>query len=83
MQLVASVCIYMCMSQNIGHLVSYQSNNIQKSTHAAFLLHLDVMNVTVNCRFTPDQVLLSFFAHACVLSQELMHSRYVQQLSLC
>ena len=48
--------------QEIGCLVSCQSKNVQKSTrtHAAFLLHLDVVNVTVNCWFMAGQALLLF-----------------------
>ena len=45
------VCIYMYMSQNIGHLASCWSQNVQKSTHAAFLLYLDIVNETINCQF--------------------------------
>lgn len=40
----------------IGHL----SKNVQISTHAVFLLHLDVMNMTVDCQFIPGWVLLPF-----------------------
>ena len=38
------------MLQNIIHSSSCWSKNVQKSTHAAFLLRLDIMNVMVNCR---------------------------------
>ena len=33
---------------------------VQKSDHANFLPHLDIVNVPVDCRFTPDWTLLSF-----------------------
>ena len=44
-----------------SHLVSYRSKKKNwKSTHGAFLLHLDVVNMTVDCQFTPGWVLLVF-----------------------
>ena len=32
----------------------------RKNAHDVFLSHLDVVNVTVDCQFTPGQVLLLF-----------------------
>ena len=49
------------MSQNIGHLVSCQSKNVQKCTRVAFLSHFDdIVNVTVYCQFTSGQVVLPY-----------------------
>ena len=61
MQLVslyACVCVY--MSQKIACLASSRSRNLRKSYQGAFFLHIDIVNVTLNCQFTPDQVLLLF-----------------------
>ena len=41
------------MLQNIARLASSRSKNPQESAHDAFLSLLDVVNVTVNCHFTP------------------------------
>ena len=55
--------------QEIGRLASCWSKNVQKSTctHAAFLLSLDIVNVTVNHWFMAGLKFYScFFAHTCV-----------------
>ena len=56
------VSVYsMCVCVTKYQLLSALSvKNVQKGTHAAFLSHLDIVNVTVDCRFTPGQALLPF-----------------------
>ena len=55
-----SVHVYMCVCvTKYQQLTVLSVKNVQKGTHAAFL-HLHIMNVTVNCWFTPDQALLLF-----------------------
>ena len=51
---------YTCMYQTFAHLVSSRSKkkkkkkkNTWKSAHGTFLLHLDVMNVMADYRYTP------------------------------
>ena len=66
MQLVSSMCIICTyMSQNIGCLLSLELKNL-KSVYGSFLSHLDVVNVTLNCLFTPGLALLPFFVCTCV-----------------
>ena len=60
---IGHVCVCTCIcdiAQNIGRLAFCRSKNVQKSTRGAFILHLGILNVTVNCRFTPGQALLTF-----------------------
>ena len=58
------IFVYMYSSQNIGCVVSCWSKNVQESTCAAFILHIDVVNVMVNCRFTPNRALFLFLCNA-------------------
>ena len=51
-------CISVCKISAIWHLAGQK--NVQKSTHAAFLSHLNIGNVPVNCQFTPGRALLPF-----------------------
>ena len=54
------------MLQKISHLAFSRSKNTWKSIQGAFLSHLDVMNVTVDCQLTPGQALLPFVcSHMC------------------
>ena len=52
------LCIYVCV-----YVVNYQPfgnflvKNSQKSTHGAFISHLDVVNVMVDCEFTPGRAI--------------------------
>ena len=43
------------MLQNISCLASCRSKNVQKSARAAFLTHLDIVDVMVICQFTQSQ----------------------------
>ena len=68
MRLVASVYIYtdatniyvcVCVChKKITRLVSSRSKNFRKSAYKTFFSYLDIVNVTLNCWFTQDQVLL-------------------------
>ena len=66
MQSVMSIytCIYIrvcvCRKKSGAHLAYSRSKNPRKSAHEAFFSHLDIMNVTLNHRFTPDRALLLF-----------------------
>ena len=54
------ICVYNSYVTKYGLLSILSVKNVQKGIHTAFLLHLDIMNVTVNCWFTPGQALLLF-----------------------
>ena len=59
----ATGCICMYSSQAVWCVAGQK--NVQKSTCAAFISHIDVVNVMVDCRFTPSWALFplicSFF----------------------
>ena len=51
------VCVFMSQNRLFGILLV---KNVRKSTHAAFLSYLDIVNATLNCWFTPGWVPLPF-----------------------
>ena len=51
-------CIYVTKNCSFS---AFLVKNPQKSAHEAFFLHLDIVNVTLDCWFTPDRALLLFF----------------------
>ena len=60
------MCVFVCMSQKIARLASTWS---KKSAQEAFFSHLNIVNVTLDCQFTPGWALLLFLClHLCAPS---------------
>ena len=59
---ISCICVYMYayICHKISAVWHHAGQKVYRkaSIHAAFLLHLDIMNVTVNCYITPGRVLL-------------------------
>ena len=56
---IGCICISLHMVAKYWPFKKMPVKNVQKST-VVFLLHLDIVNVTVNCRFIPGHALLPF-----------------------
>ena len=54
------VCVCVCRKKSGARLAYSWSKNPRRRAHGAFFSHLDIMNVTLNRRFTPDRALLPF-----------------------
>ena len=48
------------MSQKNHSFGVFPVKNLWKSAQGAFFLHLDIVNVMLDCQFTPDRVQLFF-----------------------